>query len=59
MNLGADFDRAQRIYDNLEPPSFHDCEEDGHDWRHNKSAEVNGEYIIELKCRYCGERKLM
>ena len=44
--------RAQSAHDAKEPP--HDCKEYGHDFRKTRAAYINGEYVAEFKCRFCG-----
>jgi hypothetical protein len=57
MSQRKQLDMAQRAYDAQEPPSDHDCYEDGHIWRKTRVAVIFGETVTEYKCRICGETK--
>ena len=46
------FKQAQLAHDAKEPP--HDCKEEGHNFRKTRAAYINGEWIAEFKCRFCG-----
>lgn len=52
--LGADFDRAQRAYDNQVPPDDHTDDEGGcaHKWKFEGEAKDGTRYY---RCVYCGE----
>lgn len=47
--------RAQLRRDYSEPPSFYDCEEEGHRWRYIRS---NGEVTL-YRCQDCGKEEVV
>ncbi len=57
--FGKQFDRAQKAYEAQEPPEDHNCEKDGHQWKQRRVAYINGEYVVEMKCKICGKLDLV
>lgn len=59
QGFGERFDQCQRAYDAQQPPEEDNCDEGGHDWKFSQAREIQGEFIVEVKCRYCGKRELL
>lgn len=53
--FGKSFDRAQADYDAQELPPEWNCDREGHQWHRHRSAEIQGESVVEYKCRVCGK----
>ena len=57
-------EQAQRAHDAAEPPSDHDCAEEGHQWRTVRVAahtDKQGNYVcfVDSICDVCQERKVV